>query len=63
MTPAARQKAVAHLMDHHQMSERRACKAFGFCRMTIRYETSRGDDHGLRECMKALAHNRGIATP
>ena len=31
------------------MSERRACKAIGFCRMTIRYETRRGDDHDLRE--------------
>lgn len=47
MTPAARRKAVAHLMGHHEMSERRACKAMGFCRMTIRYETRRSDynDH------------------
>jgi putative transposase len=45
-------------MDHHQMSERRACKAIGFCRMTIRYETRRSDDHDLRERMKALAHER-----
>lgn len=40
------------------MSERRACKAIGFCRMTIRYETRRSDDHDLRERMKALAHER-----
>jgi putative transposase len=40
------------------MSERRACKAIGFCRMTIRYETRRSDDHHLRERMKALAHER-----
>ena len=26
--------------------------------MTIRYETSRNDDHDLRERMKALAHER-----
>jgi putative transposase len=45
-------------MDHHQMSERRACKAMDFCRMTIRYETRRSDDHDLRERMKALAHER-----
>lgn len=45
-------------MDHHQMSERRACKAIGFCRMTVRYETRRSDDHDLRERMKALAHER-----
>ncbi len=29
-----------------------------FCRMTIRYETRRSDDHDLRERMKALAHER-----
>ena len=40
------------------MSERRACKAIGFCRMTIRYETRGSDDHDLRERMKALAHER-----
>ncbi len=58
VTPAAKRRAVAHLMNRHRMSERRACKAIGSCRMTIRYETSRGDDHGLRERMKALAHER-----
>ena len=36
---------AAHLIDHHQMSERRACRAIGFCRMTIRYDTRRIDDH------------------
>lgn len=58
VTPAAKRRAVAHLMDQHQMSERRACKAIGFCRMTIRYATRRSDDHDLRERMKALAHER-----
>ncbi|MBA1346159.1 MULTISPECIES: IS3-like element ISRle4 family transposase [Rhizobium] len=58
VTPAAKRKAVAHLMSHHGMSERRACKAIGFCRMTVRYETRRDDDHELRERMKALAHER-----
>lgn len=45
-------------MGHHEMSERQACKAIGYCRMTIRYETSRSDDPDLRERMKALAHER-----
>lgn len=45
-------------MGQHQMTERRACKAMGFCRMTIRYETKRTDDHDLRERMKMLAHER-----
>ncbi|MBY4612796.1 MULTISPECIES: IS3 family transposase [Rhizobium] len=58
VTPAAQRKAVAHLMNQRGMSERRACKAIGFCRMTIRYDTKRSDDQGLRERMKALAHER-----
>ena len=40
------------------MSERRACKAIGCCRMTVRYQTSRADDAGLRERMRAIAHER-----
>ena len=58
VTPAAKREAVAHLMDAHGMSERRACKAIGHCRMTIRYQTRRADDAGLRQRMKALAHER-----
>jgi putative transposase len=45
-------------MDHHQMSERRARKASGFCRMMVRYETRRSGDDRLRERMKALALER-----
>ena len=40
------------------MSERRACKAIGCCRMTVRYKFTRPDDHDLRERMKAIAHER-----
>ena len=58
VTPAAKRKAVAHLMGVHGMSERRACKAIGFCRMTVRYQTTRTDDATLRERMKAIAHER-----
>ncbi len=42
-------------MGTHGMSERRACKATGFCRMTMRYKTTREDDASLRERMKAIA--------
>jgi putative transposase len=58
VTPAAKRKAVAHLMDQHEMRERRACKAIGYCRMTIRYSSTRPDDRGLRERMTALAPER-----
>jgi putative transposase len=58
VTPAAKREAVAHLRAAHGMSERRACKAIGHGRMTIRYQTRRADDAGLRQRMKALAHER-----
>ncbi|WP_439402321.1 IS3 family transposase [Bradyrhizobium sp. DASA03068] len=58
VTPAAKRKAVAHLVDAHGMSERRACKAIGCCRMTMRYRTTRADDAGVRQRMKAIAQER-----
>ena len=58
VTPAAERKAVALLVTHHEMSERRACKAIGCCRMTVRYQTRRPDDGELRGRMKAFAHER-----
>ncbi len=58
VTPAAERRAVAHLMGTHGMSERRACKATGFCRMTVRYKPTREDDASLRERMKAIARER-----
>ncbi|MCA1538096.1 IS3 family transposase, partial [Bradyrhizobium sp. NBAIM03] len=58
VTPAAKRKAVAHLMEAHEMSERRACKAIGCCRMTIRYRTTRADDAALRQRMRAIAEVR-----
>ena len=56
--PAAERKAVAHPVADHGMSERRACKAIGCCRMTIRYRTTRPDGGALRGRMKAIAHER-----
>ena len=43
VTPAAERKAVAHLAVDHGMSEWRACKAIGCCRMTVRYHHRRAD--------------------
>jgi len=56
--PAAERRAVAHLKEDFGMSERRACKAIGCCRMTVRYESTRPDDRDLRERMKEIAHER-----
>jgi len=58
VTPAAERKAVAHLREGFEMSERRACKAIGCCRMSMRYKTTRADDAALRQRMKAIAHER-----
>jgi putative transposase len=58
VTPAAERKAVAYLVEKHGMSERRACKAIGCCRMTIRYQSIRTDDTALRERMRAITRER-----
>ena len=58
VTPAGKRKAVARLVDAYGMSERRACKTIGCCRMTIRYQTTRADDAGLRQRMRAIARER-----
>ncbi|WP_287288055.1 IS3 family transposase [Mesorhizobium sp.] len=58
VTPAAEREAVAHLRTAFEMSERRACKTIGCCRMTVRHKASSGDDGDLRERMKAIAHER-----
>ncbi|MGY4601474.1 transposase InsO family protein [Bradyrhizobium sp. GM22.5] len=58
VTPAAKRKAVAHLVDSHGMSERPACKAIGCCRMTIRHRTTRADEAGVRQRMRAIALER-----
>ncbi|MDT3686746.1 MAG: IS3 family transposase [Pseudorhodoplanes sp.] len=58
VTPAAKRTAVAHLREAYGMSERRACKTIGSCRMTIRYASTRPDDGRLRARMRAIAQER-----
>ncbi|MDE2243763.1 MAG: IS3 family transposase [Bradyrhizobium sp.] len=58
VTPAGKRKAVVHLRKAFEMSERRACKAIGYCRMTMRYQTTRADEAGLRQRMRAIAQER-----
>ena len=58
VTPAGKRKAVVHLREAFGMSERRACKAIGCCRMTMRYQTTRADDASLRQRMRAIAQER-----
>ena len=58
VTPAAEREAVAHLRTEHEMSERRACQLLKCCRMTVRYNSVRADEQGLRDRMRAIAHER-----
>src|SRR6185503_8246029 len=47
MTPAAKREAVAQLRSAFDMSERRACRAIGCVRMTVRYRSRRPQTCGL----------------
>ena len=58
VTPAAYREAAAYLRAAYEMSERRACRVIGCCRMTMRYEAIRQDDPVLRERLKELARVR-----
>ena len=58
VTPAARRGAVAHLVEAHGMSDRRACWVIGADRSSVRYVTSRPDDAELRQRLRELARER-----
>ena len=58
VTPAGKRQEVAHLVAIHEMSERRACRGIGCCRITMQYEVVRQDDPVLRERLKELAKAR-----
>ena len=58
VTPAARREAVAHLREHHAVSERRACRVLGTDRKAVRYRSIRPDDAATRARLWALAGER-----
>jgi putative transposase len=58
VTPAARRQAVAHVRAAHDVSERRACLALDLDRSSIRYQSRRPDDAGVRARIRALASER-----
>ena len=58
VTPAARRGAVAHLVEAHGMSERRACRVIGADRSSVRYAATRPDDGDLRARLRELAQER-----
>ena len=55
VTPAARREAVAHLRTSFEVSERRACKALGADRTSVRYRGQRADDAIVRARLRGLA--------
>jgi len=55
VTPAAKREAVAHLVETHEMSERRACRLIRADRKTVRYRSRRPRDEELRRRLRELA--------
>jgi putative transposase len=55
VTPAARREAASHLRDVHGVSQRRACRAIGADRSSIRYRRRRPDDGVIRSCLREIA--------
>ena len=55
VTPVGKRKAVVHLMEAHQVSQRRACDVLQVDRSTVRYLSRRGDDAELRDVIKRVS--------
>jgi len=58
VTPAVKRQAVAHLVEHHEVSQRRACKVIEAARSVVRYRHRRPDDVVLRGRLRELASER-----
>jgi putative transposase len=58
VTPVGKRQAVAHLMNVHQVSQRRACEVLLIDRSSVRYLSRRGDDIELRDAIKRVSRER-----
>jgi len=58
VTPVARREAVGHLCESYEVSQRRACKAVGADRTSVRYRGARPDDGAIRAQLRVLAGER-----
>ena len=58
MTPVEKRKAVLHLVEAHQVSQRRACEVLQLDRSSVRYLSRRGDDAELRNAIKRVSRER-----
>jgi putative transposase len=55
VTPVVERQAVAHLSQHFQVSQRRACQGINADRTSMRYRSVRPDDADLRTRLRELA--------
>jgi putative transposase len=55
VTPVARREAAAHLHQTYAVSQRRACRAIGADRSSVRYRSRRVDDSVVRLRLRELA--------
>jgi len=55
VTPAVRREAAAHLKQTFEVSQRRACRAIGVDRSSVRYRSRRPDDGAVRARLRDLA--------
>src|SRR5882724_9982046 len=55
VTPVAKRQAVVHLCQAYEVSQRRACRAIGADRTSVRYRSVRPEDAGLRARLRELA--------
>ena len=58
VTPVGKRKAVVHLMEVHQVSQRRACDVLQVDRSSVRYQSRRSDDADLRDAIKRVSRAR-----
>ncbi len=58
VTPAARRIVVEFLREHHNLSERRACKIVRLCRSSCRYQAKPSNDTEIRSRLRQLAEQR-----
>ncbi len=49
---------MAHLVEAHEVSQRRACRVIAGARSSVRYQRTRPDDMGLRTRLRELASER-----
>jgi putative transposase len=56
--PAGKRKVVAHLIEAHKLSERRACRLVNLNLSTWQYKRRRQERPGLRARVRALAYER-----